>query len=57
MGWGIAGYCPGPGIAALATGDRNPVVFLLSMVAGMIVFNHYDQQQQQTKSKNTGPTE
>lgn len=57
IGWGIAGYCPGPGIAALATGDRNPVVFLLSMVAGMIVFNHYDQQQQRTKSQNTGPTE
>ncbi|MEL7522746.1 MAG: DUF6691 family protein [Cyanobacteria bacterium J06553_1] len=57
IGWGIAGYCPGPGIAALATGDRNPVFFLLSMVAGMIVFNHYDQQQQQTKSQNTGPTE
>lgn len=57
IGWGIAGYCPGPGIAALATGDRNPVFFLLSMVAGMIVFNRYGQKQQQTKSKNTGPTE
>lgn len=45
IGWGIAGYCPGPGIAALAIGDRNPVFFLLSMVVGMIVFNRYDQKQ------------
>jgi len=41
IGWGIAGYCPGPGIAALATGDRNPILFLIAMIAGMIAFNRY----------------
>ncbi len=41
IGWGIAGYCPGPGIAALATGDRNPIIFLVAMIAGMVVFDRY----------------
>lgn len=41
IGWGISGYCPGPGITALVLGSWNPVLFLLSMVAGMVVFNRY----------------
>ena len=41
VGWGIAGYCPGPGIAALTLGDLNPVFFLVSMVAGMIAYERY----------------
>ena len=41
IGWGIAGYCPGPGIAALVIGDSNPVYFVVAMVTGMILFNRY----------------
>ena len=39
IGWGISGYCPGPGITALVIGSWNPVIFLLAMTAGMVVFN------------------
>ena len=39
IGWGIAGYCPGPGIAALPIGDSNSLIFLASMITGMILFN------------------
>jgi uncharacterized protein len=35
IGWGIAGFCPGPAIAALATGMWQVGVFFLAMVAGM----------------------
>lgn len=38
MGWGIAGYCPGPGIAALTLGMWNPVIFVLSAIAGSLAF-------------------
>lgn len=34
VGWGLAGYCPGPGLASLASGVA-PVVFVAAMVAGM----------------------
>ncbi|MEL6139936.1 MAG: DUF6691 family protein, partial [Cyanobacteria bacterium J06628_6] len=40
IGWGIAGYCPGPGISALAIGSWNPVLFLVSMVAGMAAYRY-----------------
>lgn len=38
VGWGIAGFCPGPAIAALATGMWQVGIFFLTMVAGMWVF-------------------
>ena len=40
VGWGLAGFCPGPGIAALAQGDLEPVLFVAAMVAGMMARNH-----------------
>lgn len=36
MGWGLAGLCPGPAIASLGWGGAGGVVFLVSMLAGMI---------------------
>jgi uncharacterized protein len=36
IGWGLVGYCPGPGIAALTHGAVDPAWFMLGMVAGMI---------------------
>ena len=38
IGWGLAGFCPGPAIASLATGSSKPLLFVLAMVAGMGVF-------------------
>lgn len=55
VGWGIAGYCPGPGIAALAIGGLNPVIFLLSMIAGMVAFNRYESRQQKQTSQAVKP--
>jgi len=38
VGWGIAGYCPGPAIVA-ATGAAGPVlVFFAAMVLGMFLY-------------------
>ena len=34
IGWGIAGYCPGPALAALATNPVEALVFLPAMLAG-----------------------
>lgn len=35
VGWGLGGYCPGPGLVAAATGALPAVVFVLSMAVGM----------------------
>ncbi|ASU41010.1 transporter [Herbaspirillum sp. meg3] len=37
-GWGLAGYCPGPVLASLATGSMKPVLFTIAMLAGMAIF-------------------
>lgn len=35
IGWGIAGFCPGPAIAALGTGRWEAALFVASVVAGL----------------------
>jgi uncharacterized membrane protein YedE/YeeE len=37
-GWGLAGFCPGPALASLATGGVKAWIFTGAMLAGMIVF-------------------
>lgn len=38
VGWGLSGYCPGPAVASLATLAIRPMVFVASMLAGMLLF-------------------
>jgi len=38
LGWGLVGLCPGPALAALATGLWPVLIFVLAMAAGMMVF-------------------
>jgi hypothetical protein len=42
VGWGLGGFCPGPGIASLVSGAKGPLVFTVSMVAGMLLFEATD---------------
>ncbi|QNA97765.1 YeeE/YedE family protein [Massilia sp. Se16.2.3] len=39
VGWGLSGFCPGPALASLASGGMKPLLFVLAMVAGMILFD------------------
>ncbi|GAB4203833.1 MAG: transporter [Coleofasciculaceae cyanobacterium] len=41
VGWGIAGYCPGPGITALVLGIWNPVLFMIAFLAGSLTYRWY----------------
>ena len=38
IGWGIAGFCPGPGLVALGMGEVKGLVFVAAMLTGMGVF-------------------
>jgi uncharacterized membrane protein YedE/YeeE len=41
-GWGLAGFCPGPGIVSMAAGQPKAVLFVVAMLAGMLVFEWID---------------
>jgi hypothetical protein len=34
IGWGIAGYCPGPAVTALTTLSNESIVFVAALIAG-----------------------
>lgn len=38
IGWGLAGYCPGPALTSLASGDVRSFLFVGSMIFGMLLF-------------------
>ena len=38
VGWGVAGFCPGPAISALGMGEAKAVIFVTAMLAGMGIF-------------------
>lgn len=38
VGWGLAGYCPGPALASLLSGGLKPLIFVTAMLAGMALF-------------------
>lgn len=38
VGWGLAGYCPGPAIASVGTGAASVGVFMIAMIVGMYGF-------------------
>ena len=35
LGWGLSGYCPGPAVASLSSGNAGVLVFAAAMAAGM----------------------
>ena len=39
-GWGLAGICPGPAIAALSFGMSEIAIFVVAMIAGMALYQY-----------------
>jgi len=36
IGWGLAGFCPGPAFTAIGTGSTSASLFVAAMIAGMV---------------------
>ena len=49
IGWGIAGFCPGPALVALGMGEDKAFVFVAAMLAGMGVFELLERIKQSAK--------
>jgi len=43
VGWALGGFCPGPAVTSLASFQSTPVIFVISMIFGMVIFKIIDQ--------------
>jgi uncharacterized membrane protein YedE/YeeE len=50
-GWGLAGFCPGPGLVSMFSGQPKAAVFVAAMVAGMILFEAADRYIHQPRAR------
>jgi len=42
IGWGLGGYCPGPGLVSMTSGASNAIAFVLALTVGMQLFHMYE---------------
>ena len=56
VGWGLAGYCPGPALASLAQGGMKPLLFLIAMLAGMTLFEVLEHRKTRKAKAASAPT-
>jgi uncharacterized membrane protein YedE/YeeE len=42
VGWGLAGYCPGPALASVGFGGAGTLLFVAAMLDGMTAFHLLD---------------
>lgn len=38
IGWGLAGYCPGPALTGITVGMPSAIIFSAAMLVGMVLF-------------------
>lgn len=57
VGWGMAGYCPGPAVVNLGLGAREGSVFLAAMLVGMGLFRLFTERRSSpSDAPHTSPT-
>lgn len=37
VGWGLAGFCPGPALTSLSSGHPEPIIFVAAMIVGSLL--------------------
>ena len=42
IGWGLAGYCPGPALVSISSLQPQPFIFVVGLLVGMIIFKILD---------------
>lgn len=55
VGWGLAGFCPGPALVSLAAGQEKALYFVGAMIFGMIVFELIQRRQSHSPETESQP--
>lgn len=50
VGWGLGGYCPGPGIVAVGSLSLSGLLFLGGMLGGQALFEFWDRRAARSKT-------
>ncbi len=51
IGWGLAGYCPGPALTSLASGWGAPLVFVASLLIAMLAVSLVERRRSEKTEK------
>lgn len=52
VGWGIAGFCPGPALVSLLAWQTKACIFVAAMIAGMVLFAWLERRQAKDKQSS-----
>lgn len=55
IGWGLAGFCPGPALVGLGMGEPRAVLFVAAMLAGMGLFEVFERLRLPGQAAPAGP--
>jgi hypothetical protein len=50
IGWGLAGYCPGPAVVSVGMGQDKAIIFAVAMLAGMGIYEIIERVRQRRRS-------
>lgn len=50
LGWGVAGFCPGPAVVAVGAAKSGAIIFLVAMLVGMLIFKKVNAWREQTRN-------
>ncbi len=42
VGWGLAGFCPGPALVSFGSGQEKAAIFVAAMLGGMLIYTAAD---------------
>jgi uncharacterized protein len=42
VGWGLGGFCPGPAVTSLTSGQPSTLIFVAAMLVGMLLYKLVD---------------
>ena len=55
VGWGLAGFCPGPALVAFGAGFDKAAAFVAAMLAGMAIYTALDFAQRRGAARGSRP--
>lgn len=57
IGWGLAGFCPGPALTSVGNGGTEALLFVAAMVTGMYAFEIVDRVQRRLVDRPPAATQ